>query len=149
MTQSFVSPKNKLPDYFWCWEMNFDHLWQDQLRHSLIFHVCPIFFWQEFELVTAGQNNFKIGFFLGILHSCHKSLNILKIVHARRQSLAKDSASVIRWAECTNSIVSDCLHIQVRLGPQSYKNIFSIDLHYTGILALWLAKSGHVTFISQ
>ena len=32
---------------------------------------------------------------------------------------------------------------------RSYKNIFSVDIRYAGILALWLAENGHVTFISQ
>ena len=31
----------------------------------------------------------------------------------------------------------------------SYKNIFSVDLHYAGILVLWLAENGHITFISH
>ena len=32
---------------------------------------------------------------------------------------------------------------------QSYKNIYSVDLRYAGIPALWLAENGHVTYISQ
>ena len=32
---------------------------------------------------------------------------------------------------------------------QSYIIIFSVDLRYAGILPLWLAKNGHVTYISQ
>ena len=37
--------------------------------------------------------------------------------------------------------------LETRTRP--YKNIFSVDLRYAGILGLWLAWNGHVTFISQ
>ena len=37
----------------------------------------------------------------------------------------------------------------LQIWTQSYKNIFSVDLRYPGILTLWMAKIGHVTFISQ
>ena len=32
---------------------------------------------------------------------------------------------------------------------RSYKNILGVDLRYAGILGLWLAENGHVTYISQ
>ena len=57
----------------------------------------------------------------------------------------------IRWAEVmicdyTSSLSSSPIQ---KVWTQSYYNIFSVDLRYAGILALWLAKNGYLTFISQ
>ena len=51
--------------------------------------------------------------------------------------------------DCFSGTVAKTLDLSPGIRTRSNKNIFSVDLLYAWILALWLAKNGHMAFISQ